>query len=337
MKNIFKHVQYLLVICCVGSLLARAEAPPERPIRVGVLTYGTVNWEFDLIQRHAMDKQFGINLELVKLSSTNALRVALRGGAVDVIVGDWFWVADQNSRGQSYFFFPYSTAIGSLLVADNAGINSPADLRGKTLGVAGGPTGKSWLLYKAYAAQCCGIDLEREVTIKFAASPILNKLAASGKIDAVINYWHYASELKAQGMKTLVDPNQAYQLYGIEHDLPVLGWIFSREWGENNSELINRFMQMSFLARKELAENSSEQMQVESAFTQQGVRFYASTWQDYAAGIPHHFDTDSIRDMRQLLQEFIKVSSSAELWAFRDLPMDIFWQDYQISSQLTSE
>ena len=73
-------------------------------LRIGSLQYGSVNWELKLIKELNMDKNNDLNIEIVELASKNAAAVALQGGAVDVIVTDWFWVSRQRNEGREFAF-----------------------------------------------------------------------------------------------------------------------------------------------------------------------------------------------------------------------------------------
>src|SRR3546814_4071087 len=71
-----------VALACLWS----AAAPAAETVRVGVLKYGTVNWEISIIQRHEMDVQHGFPLEVLELASDQATAVALQAGEVDIIV-----------------------------------------------------------------------------------------------------------------------------------------------------------------------------------------------------------------------------------------------------------
>ena len=134
-----------------GSLLlllaALVVAATPARVRVGVLKFGTVSWELDVMQTHGLAAREGIDLQVVTLASTNATTVALQGGAVDLIVTDWTWVSRQRAEGRPFTFVPYSLTVGGLIVRPDSGIPELGDLRGKRLGVAGGPVDKSWLFF----------------------------------------------------------------------------------------------------------------------------------------------------------------------------------------------
>src|SRR5512145_295681 len=108
--------------------LAVPAAATSGRARVGVLKFGTVSWELDVMQTHGLAARHGAAVEIVTLASTNATTVALQGGAVDVIVTDWTWVSRQRAEGRPYAFVPYSLAVGGLIVRPDSGIRELADL-----------------------------------------------------------------------------------------------------------------------------------------------------------------------------------------------------------------
>ena len=73
-----------------------------KTIKIGSLQYGSVNWELKLIKELELDKKNGFDLQIVELASKNAAAVALQGGAVDLIVTDWFWVSRQRNEGRLF-------------------------------------------------------------------------------------------------------------------------------------------------------------------------------------------------------------------------------------------
>jgi NitT/TauT family transport system substrate-binding protein len=184
-------------------------------VRVGVLAFGTVNWELDAIQQQGLASRRGIELEVVPLASGDASNVALQGGAVDVVVTDWLWVARQRAAGRDYTLYPYSNAVGSLMVDPQRGPSTIEGLTGKRIGIAGGPNDKSWLLMRAYTQKTLGKDLGDLVEAQFAAPPLLNQLMLQGDLDGTLNFWHFAAKLSAAGMRPLITTQQALQGLGV--------------------------------------------------------------------------------------------------------------------------
>ncbi|MCB1774237.1 MAG: ABC transporter substrate-binding protein [Gammaproteobacteria bacterium] len=241
----------VLLLVFTGNIWA------AQTVRVGVLQFGTVNWEMDVIQRHGLDQANGIELQVVPLSSKNAVSVALQGDAVDVIVSDWLWVNRQRAMGRDYRFFPYSLTVGGLYVRPDSDIDTLNDLRGIKLGIAGGPVDKSWLLLQAYARQQ-GIDLRERVEPTFAAPPLLNRLMLGGDLPAVLNFWHYGARLEAGGMRPLVDVVEMLAGLGIDEPVPMLGWVFSEAWAAENTQALTGFIEASYAAKRLLGQSDTE-------------------------------------------------------------------------------
>src|SRR6056297_3430920 len=136
------------VVLCASAAIA------ETPVlKAAVLEFGTVNWELDSIKHNGFDTANGFELEVQGVAGGSAAKVAFQGGEADVIVSDWLWVARQRAEGKDFIFIPYSKAVGALMVAGDSPATSLEDMKGKKIGIAGGPLDKSWLILRAYAQQ----------------------------------------------------------------------------------------------------------------------------------------------------------------------------------------
>ncbi len=252
----------LLGVVAMVLLLATpardASSAELETIRIGVLKFGTVNWELDVIRHHGLAQAEGIRLDVVELASTAATTVAFQAGDVDAIVTDWIWVSRQRHEGRDYSFIPYSTAVGALVVPANSPIHGLEDLRNRRVGIAGGPLDKSWLLLRALARQRHGMDLDAEVDKVFGAAPLLTKQIEIGEIDAVVNYWHYAARLQAKGMNRLLGMREAARSLGVDADVPMLGYVFREEWARDHDGVMQAFARASRKAKELLLVSDAE-------------------------------------------------------------------------------
>ena len=131
----FKFIRLFVVSVIINLFFSEFLIADElKKLRIGSLQYGSVNWELKLIKDLELDNKSGFDLEIVELASKNAAAVALQGGAVDMIVTDWFWVSRQRNEGRKFSFVPHSMAAGGLIVHDKSGINNLSDLKGKKIG-----------------------------------------------------------------------------------------------------------------------------------------------------------------------------------------------------------
>jgi len=316
---------WLAAIALLGCLIAPAGAADLPTIRIGVLQYGTVSWELDVMKRMGLAEREGVRFEVVPLALKDAANVALQGGAVDVIVNDWIWVARQRAEGRDFVFVPYSRAIGSVMVRPDAGVQSLADLRGMRLGVAGGALDKSWLLLRAYARKTVGEDAARLVKPDFGAPPLLNALMLKGELPAVLNFWHYAARLRAAGMRELVNLDEILRALGVEGELPMVGWVFREEWAGRNRAAIEAFLRASAKAKKLMLESDAVWEELRPLTRAEDDATLVALRQGFRAGIP---GSDSAQAERTAGRVFgiLAAEGGAELVGpATALPAGTFW------------
>jgi NitT/TauT family transport system substrate-binding protein len=240
------------VVAALGAALpgqVKAAAENIGVLRLGVLGFGTVNWELDVIKTHGLDEERSFTLAVEGFGGGQATKVALQGDAVDGIVSDWLWVSRQRAEGENLVFIPYSSTVGALMVPPDSDIKSLEDLAGKKIGVAGGALDKSWLLIQGVAKQRHGMDLANEVEAIFGAPPLLNEKVQTGELDAVLNYWHFCARLEAQDYTRLLGVNEAIKDLGVESDVPQLGYVFREDFANENADLIEAFADASRAAK----------------------------------------------------------------------------------------
>jgi NitT/TauT family transport system substrate-binding protein len=197
-----------------------------------------------------------------------------------------------RDEGTPYAFFPYSMTVGSLYVRPGSGIDTLEKLRGKKLGIAGGPVDKSWLLLRAYAQAKFGLNLKEALEPTFAAPPLLNELMLRGDIDAVLNYWHYGVRLEAAGMQPLIKVPDLISGLGINGAVPLLGWVFNEQWAEKNPAALMNFLQASYAAKRLLATSDSEWERIMPLTNVADTASLHAMRDAYRAGIPQRFSSE---------------------------------------------
>jgi NitT/TauT family transport system substrate-binding protein len=273
-----------IALSCVA--IAPAGAAERPTVRVGVLQYGTVSWELEVIRLHGLAEREGIEMIVVPFALNDAANVALQAGAVDVIVNDWIWVSRQRSEGRDFVFVPYSRAVGGVMLRPDSGVTTFAGLRGKRLGIAGGPVDKSWLLLRAYARRTLGEDAARLVKTEFAAPPLLNELMLRGELPAVLNFWHFNARLRAAGMRELVSLDQILAELGVREPLPMIGWVFSAGWAESNRAAIDGFLRASAAAKALMRDSDDIWQTLRPVMRVEDDATLAALRDGFRAGIP---------------------------------------------------
>ncbi len=251
-------VQKIAAAAIALTVAGSAPALAAETIRIGVLKFGTVNWELSTIERHGLDQRNGFTLEVLQLASNQATTVALQAGEVDVIVSDWLWVSRQRSEGKAYTFVPFSSSVGALMVPAGSDIRTLADLKGRKIAVAGGPLDKSWLLLRGLIQREHGFDLAAANEAVFGAPPLLAKKAEQGEVDAVLNFWHYSARLEAKGFRRLVGANEAAMALGAKGPISAIGYVFDEAWAAEHTAAMRGFVQASREAKELLRQSDAE-------------------------------------------------------------------------------
>ncbi|HET7493686.1 MAG TPA: ABC transporter substrate-binding protein [Bradyrhizobium sp.] len=227
------------------------------PLHIGVQRTGTFAWQLDVITRHGLARESGLDLTIQEFASPEAGKLALNGGTVDVAVVDWLWVARERALGHRLQFYPYSTAVGAVMVKANSPLKRLSDLRGRSLAVAGGALDKSWLIVRA-AAERRGIDLARDANLMFGAPPLLYEKLRQGEADANLNFWNFCAKLESQGYRRLYDVREAEAELGLSQPIALIGYAFSEQFLSAHPGTIDRFLAAARRADQILLESDGE-------------------------------------------------------------------------------
>ena len=271
-----------VALLCAGISAARA----EETVRVGVLKFGTVNWELDAMQRHGIDRKHGIAVEIIPFAGENATTTALQGGSVDMIVSDWLFVSRQRAEGGTYVFAPYSTSVGAIMVPADSPIRTLADLKGRSLGVAGGPLDKNFLLIQALATRDAQLDLSTDASIVYGAPPLLAEKARGGELDAVLIFWNYAARLEAEGFRRLISGEEAAEAAGARGPIAAIGYVFDEAWAEAHPDAAKGFIAASHETKQLLKTSDEEWTALQPLVQADDDRTLAVMRDRYREGIP---------------------------------------------------
>lgn len=329
------HTHFLIRILSVlliflAAVSVKAAETPLMPLRVGVLEFGTVNWELALIQTAELAKKRGIDLKVVPLASADASTVALQSGAVDMIVSDWIWVTRQRAESNFYTFAPYSNAVGSVMVKSDSGIRQVSDLKGKNLGIAGGPSDKTWLLLRAYAKRNLGVDLTQFTQPTYAAPPLLNELLIRGQVDAALNAWHYAARLEVAGMHALIELPEILKGLGIEKPIPLIGWVFREDWAAANGAAVRGFLAASYEAKAILASSDATWDQLRPKMRAENDAVFKVLRAKYRAGIPTCSDPDTLAAVASTFKILADTGGEKLVGKSRNLASGTFWPGFSL-------
>ena len=276
-------------LALVASVVMASAAMAADRIRLVAQRTGSLAWELDVIKAHGLDKKADLDIETLELASTEAGKVALRGGSADIIVSDWTWVARERALGDSLLYYPYLSTLGAVMAPAGSPIRDVADLKGKKLAVAGGPIDKSWLLLRALALQS-GIDLRTVATVVYGAPPLLSQKALQGETDATLTFWNFCADLEAAGLKRAISMDDVLHRLGATGPVAMLGYVFDGAWAARNRAALDRFLDASRQAKEILASTPAEWQRLAPRIGVADPAALALYRTGYSEGIPRRPD-----------------------------------------------
>lgn len=250
-------MKYCVLLLSFFLLSIDGFASDKPPIRIGVQASGTLAWELSLLQSEDQAKYLDFQIETHPIANSEAGKIALQSGAVDMIVSDWIWVSRLRSDGADFAFYPYSTTSAALMVAQSSPIHTIKDLKGKRLGIAGGELDKNWLLLQALAQQE-QLDLNASVEKVFGAPPLINEQLKQDRVDAALNYWHFGAKLESQGYRQIIDGRGIIKALGLEENVPALGYVFKQSWATTHKAALDNFFQAGKKVKNLLCTSESD-------------------------------------------------------------------------------
>jgi NitT/TauT family transport system substrate-binding protein len=307
------------------AMLFISNADAADRIRIAAQKTGTFAWELDVLKAHGLDRKADITVETTELASTEAGKIALESGAVDLMLSDWLWVSRERALGGDVVFYPYSSALGAVMVPANSSIGGIGDLAGKKLAVAGGPLDKSWLLLQALARRS-GVDLKAHADVVYGAPPLLQQKALQGETDATLTFWNFCAELEAAGMRRAVAMDDVVKNLGAAGPVAMIGYVFSDKWAVHNRSLLDRFFAATHQAKDILAQSPAEWQRLAPQIKAGGAAGLDVYRQRYLDGIPRRSISAEFADARTLYAVLADIGGTNLVGPARELDPGTFYQ-----------
>ena len=311
---------WLGLALCVGAQGAHGET-----IRLAIQKTGTVAWELDVMRAHGLDRAAGVTVETLELASPEAGKIALRGGSADVIVVDWLWVSRERDLGHGVVFYPYSTALGCVMVPPRSSIQTLADLKDRTLAVAGGPIDKSWLLLRAVLQQQ-GIDPQTQARVVYGAPALLAGQFKQGATDALLNYWNFCARLEGEGFRRILDIEDLLPQFGVQGPLSMIGYAFDQAWAMRNRDALDRFLKAAAKAKDILLTSDAEWERIAPLTGARDAAGLAVYRDRYRRGIPRRAIEAEEADARVLYRVLARLGGSQLVGQGTELAAGTFYQ-----------
>ncbi len=325
-KYFYKFLSFVLLIFLFLINPTFSDVKSQE-LKIGSLQYGSVNWELKLIKELELDKKNSFDIKIIELASKNAAAVALQGGAVDVIVTDWFWVSRQRSEGREFSFVPHSMSAGGLIVSKESNIKNEEDLQGKKIGIAGGQVDKGWLIFRAYFKKEFGKELKDISSQIFGAPPLLNKKLEQNSFDAILTYWPYQAKLLTNNnFIKLINITDILKKLDLPKGIPVIGWVFKDNWARDNNDLLDKFLLASQEAKKLMLKSDKIWENIRPFMNADDDKLFYNLRDIYREGIPSgKFTENQINGSKKLYSILSEIGGRELVGKAKQLSPGTFW------------
>ena len=239
------------------------------------------------------------------LASTEAGKIALKGGSADIILSDWLWVARERSLGDSLVFYPSSSTLGAVMVPRNRRSRRLADLKGRKLAVAGGPLDKSWLLLQALARRIRSRSAPRgHDRLRRAAAAVAE--GGAGRKRRHADVLEFLRRAEGRGQKRAIRMDDVMSGLGAAGPVAIVGYTFDGGWAARNGSAVDRFLEAARQAKEILAGSDAEWQRLAPRIGVHDANALAIYRQRYREGIvrrPLAEEEADARDLYRVLAE----------------------------------
>jgi NitT/TauT family transport system substrate-binding protein len=312
------------VLAFVTSANLACSAESADRLRIAIQKTGTAAWEIEVIKAHGLDKAANLDIETTELASTDAGKIALEGGAADMVVEDWLWAARERALGDKLLFTPYSTALGAVMAPKDSPVHAVADLAGRSIGVAGGPLDKSWLLLRA-AALSGGRDLTKDARPSYGAPPLVAEKLAEGETEAALEFWNFSADLEGRGFRRAIEMADVQKALGASGPVAMTGYVFREAFAASNKDALRRYFAAATEARKILAKDPNAWEPIKARLRVKDNAALAVYRQRYLEGLPKRTVAEEAADASVLYRRLAEVGGDALVGKAKALDPGLFY------------
>jgi len=223
------------------------------------------------MEGHGMLDQAGLKAEKVKSLSPANLHLMVAERQVDIGFGGFTTMATARAEGKDLIVIGgVFSPVNMVFVKKDSPIHSLTDLKGRKLGVFGGPGSTTFTFLAVIARKWYDVDLSissKQVQLVSAPGPALVELLAKGDIDAALLGTTETIQMAAQDrFRVLVDLSEEYKAHTGGHAPAHVTIVTNEAYAKDHGDVVRDYLK----AYKEAVEYTHTHPEV---------------WDEYAASI----------------------------------------------------
>jgi NitT/TauT family transport system substrate-binding protein len=229
----------MAALVCLAAGAHAQDAKPI-PLKVGTLKQGSLTNVWVAKQAGIFDRD-GLDVELIEFRNGNEAIAAQRSGAVDIVLTIPGTAMAAVQRGFDLMLIsgnetsqPSTPDTGSIVVRKDSGINSLADLKGKTIAISGTHTQKTVDIQAILKKAGVG-----PTDFQFMEMPYTSQVDAlrSKQIEVAASLDPWTTLFRNSDFAKIL----AYDYYESLPEQPIGGWYARKDFVSRNGEATKRF------------------------------------------------------------------------------------------------
>jgi NitT/TauT family transport system substrate-binding protein len=239
------------VLAIYGSVpraaLAAAEATggekaKQATVKVIVID-GTQRFPIYAMRTRGIADKYNLKVEEIPVSGPQAQYTAMQTGDFQVATTAWFPVVLMRAQGYKFtIVFPVSSYTDDIVVPADSPLKSMADLKGKRVGISGGPASSGTWIFRTEAVRFFGFDPMKDAKVQFGAAPLLTGLMENNELDAVlIQNPQVVRLLETKKFRSLASFGDIWR-EKTGQDVMLVTIVMNEDWAKANREIAKRFV-----------------------------------------------------------------------------------------------
>jgi NitT/TauT family transport system substrate-binding protein len=203
-------------------------------------------------------------------------------------------------------------------------VHDVADLAGRSVGVAGGPLDKSWLMLRA-AALGAGLDLVKKARPSYGAPPLIAEKLVEGETDTALEFWNFSADLEGRGFRRAIEMADVEKALGASGPVAMTGYVFNEAFAASHKDALKRFFAAATEARKILAQDPSAWAPIKARLRLKDDAALEVYRQRYLEGVPKRTIAEEAADARVLYRRLAEIGGEALVGKAKELDTALFY------------
>lgn len=208
-----------------------------------VALQGTQLFPVRIMQSKGIAAKYGIDMDLMVVASPQASYMAMQTGDIQIGFTGWIVIASLREKGfkltNVYSVISYTNDV---MVKVDSPIKSIAELKGRRVGLFGGPNTATTWLYRLIAERFYGFDPMKDSKIHFGAPPLLMGMIDRGELDAILVLDPFISQMLEEGKyKSIANLGEIWRQKTNQNPMLVAVTV-NETWAKANPDIVKRFL-----------------------------------------------------------------------------------------------